>query len=208
MAAFQSYNSGPMRALGLKGRLVWVLLHEGALQLQGEESGVVRVTPTDIERMRIGYSDGRWRAYETLIWRGGDAKPLRLMPSTPMWTAYAETIRAFAGMMAAEGRLERIEGGSSKFDALFAPVLLGLLAVGTVLLAIFVLEGEPWWGRLLSPVVFTSLFGLFLWIALRRQWPRPLTDLAELEGQLPPTVNRSSSLRDKLWPLVGGRRRK
>lgn len=207
MLAFQCFNDRTMRALGLTGRMVWVLLHEGALQLQGVESGVVRIRPSDIERMRVGYVDGKWRNYETRVWRFGETKSLQLVPARNMWPAYKETIGAFAAQMAAEGRLQRIEGGCSKFDALFGPVLFCLIAIGTVFVSILLLEGEPWWGRLVSPVFFTSLAALFLWIAMNRQWPRPLTDLAELEGQLPPTFDRSSTFREKLWPLIGGRRR-
>ena len=205
--AFQTGNDSALRAGGLAGRHVLGRLHGGALELSGNDGGLLRIGPADVERMRVGYVEGRARIYVARIWRAGSAQPLTLAPYPHTWPAFAQAMRGFAGVMAGQGFIARIEGGYSRFDALFAPVLFGLLALGTLGISLFVLTGQPWWARLLVPALPVALFALFLKTGLTRSWPRPLRDLADLEGQLPPVFQGTETTRDKLGVLVGGRRR-
>jgi hypothetical protein len=157
----------------------------------------------------VGYTDGsKRRDYETRIWLAQGKQALRLTPYPHTWSAYTLTLRAFAALMAGQGRIANIEGGYSKFDALFAPVLTGLVALGAIGVSLFALGNSPWWARLIVPAVPLAVFGMLLYVGMARSWPRPLTDLAELEGQLPPVASEPATLQDRLWVLIGGRRRK
>jgi hypothetical protein len=99
---------------------------------------------------------------------------------------YATAVRGLVAAIAAGGRLERVEGGGSKVEALLAPVLFAPLAAGAIALALFALPNAPWWGRLAVPAVPVALFTVFRWLGLTRHWPRPLGGLADLAAQLPP----------------------
>lgn len=203
-AAFQTGNDQRLRKAGLAGAHVWATLREGALELRGEDGGALRITPAEVARMRIGYADARRRTYLARIWRASSAAPLNLAPYPHTWSAYAQIMRGFAAAMRDAGRLGRIEGGASKFDALFAPLLTGLPLLGAVGIAVFALGNEPWWGRLLVPAIPLLLFALFLRIGLTRHWPLPLRNIDELECQLPPTAD--GKRRGRLSFLLGGRR--
>lgn len=201
---FQTGNDNSLRKAGLAGQHVRVALRDGALELRGEDGGALRIVPADVARMRIGYFDARRRIYLTRIWPASSETPLNLTPYPHTWSAYTQIMRGFAAAMRDDGRLGRIEGGSSKFDALFAPVLLGFLLLAAIGIAVFALGNEPWWGRLLVPAIPLLLFALLLRIGLTRYWPLSLRDLNELECQLPPTADGKA--RGTLSFLLGGRR--
>lgn len=92
----------------------------------------------------------------------------------------------FAERIIAEGRREVVETGASKFDALFGPALMGIPTLGAPILAIFVLTEEPWWGRMLVPLIPTIIFALLTWMGVARCWPKVLKSGRQLEKQLPP----------------------
>ena len=209
LAPFMAANTRALRGLGLKGQHVTATLQEGALLLGGDEGGELRIPLADIERIRIGYTEeAKRRVYEARIWIADTGKDLRLATYNNSWHAYSPMMRALTAQLAAQGRLARVEGGYSKFDALFVPAMMAMLTLAMIGVSIFALKNEPWWGRLIPPVIPLALFALFLKTGLTRSWPRPLTDPAELEGQLPPDAQTLDTMNDKLWMLVGGRRRR
>jgi hypothetical protein len=136
--------------------------------------------------MRVGSEDTKYgRCYECRLWvAGSEAPPLVLQPLGRRPPEYGATVRAFAGALAAAGGLERIEGGVSRAAALFMPVAIGLLFLAAAGIALFALGNEPWWGRLLVPLVPGLLFALGVRLAITRYWPRPIRSLAELEPHL------------------------
>lgn len=186
MPAFQFANNNRVRKLGLEGGQCWAMIHDGALQLQDDAKHVVRIAPSEISRVRIGYFDAKRRLYHARIWRDSMEQPLELIPTTETWAGYRETIYEFAKLMTETNRLDRIETGTSKFDALFGPILTLVPTLGAIVLALFVLANEPWWGRMIVPIVPTLVFAILLWIGLRRHWPKPIQTVNDLEKQLPP----------------------
>ena len=207
--ASPSFALHPTRALA-RLRLVGARVHaastdDGALELRGEDSGAMRIGAAEVARLRLGYTEGRWRTYQATVWPRDAGEALVLAVPSSEWAAYAQGMRAFAAAVIARGGI--VEGGSSRFDALLAPVLFGLLAAGAIAVSLFALADQPWWGRLLLPAFPLALFTLFLRTGLRRHWPRATTDVADLAGLLPPDPQATLSLREKLWHLEGGRRR-
>ena len=183
---FQCHVTRRMRAMGLQGSNAWVRVSENLIDISGVDGGQVRIRLDDVTRIRVGYVDGRSRTYETRIWSWGAEKPLGLTPTTQTWGAYGDAIRAVANGLVTRQRGNHIERGSSKFDAVFGTVLMGMLVLAAMGVAVFALGNEPWWGRLLVPLLPSAMFGLLLWLAVTRSWPRPIRELSELDVQLPP----------------------
>lgn len=160
----------------------------GLLELRGEQTGVWQIAPEALERVRIGYSDGKRRSYETQLWLADGSGRLELVPLNHQWPAYVTVVRALAATLAGKGLLGRVETGSSRFGALLPVVLFGLLALAAIGISLFALGNEPWWGRLIVPALPLLLFSLFVWTAVKRAWPRPLARLDDLNVQLPPVA--------------------
>ena len=186
MPAFQFHLSKRLRKLGLEGDVAWAMVHDGALQLQDDKQHVVRIAPSDISRVRIGYVDAKPRFFRTLVWRDAMEETLELIPLRESWAGYRDTTYEFAGLMAQADRLDRAETGSSKFDALSGPALMLIPTLAAFALALFVLTKEPWWGRMIVPIAPTIVLALLIWFGVKRYWPRPLRDLSDLKKHLPP----------------------
>lgn len=186
MPSFQFQLNKQLRNTGLEGKLAWAMLHEGSLQLQDDQNHVVQISLDEITRMRIGYVDGKWRTYHTRIRCSPSDKPLELVPVKSTWPGYGETINELARQLIEHDRLDRIETGSSKFDALLGPLLMAIPAIGALVVALFVLSDAPWWGRLMVPLAPAILLALLIWLGMARYWPKPLRDLRSLRVQLPP----------------------
>lgn len=186
MPAFQFPLNKRLRNTGLEGKFARAMLHEGALQLQDDTNHIVRIPLADISRVRIGYVEGKWRTYHTRIWRDALDKPLEIVPINSTFTGYRETITELTRQLAERDCLDRIETGSSKFDALLGPVLMAFPVIGAFAVALFVLTNAPWWGRTIVPLVPTILLAIVVWLGMRRNWPKPLSELKNLKVQLPP----------------------
>jgi hypothetical protein len=182
---FQTPNTDVLRAEGLAGGHVWGSFVDEALELRGDTGGALRIEPADLERARLGFAEGKGRRYRAEIWRTTAREPLTLEPSQGTWPAYTRAMLAFAKACAVVHRIDRIERGSTKLDALLPALLTAPLAVGTLVSA-FVLTDDPWWGRTLVPALPTALCAVLLWSGLTRHWPRPIADPDELRVQLPP----------------------
>lgn len=187
---FQCYLTRALRRQGLHGSVAWVRVTPELIDFTGTESGQFRVRIDDIVRLRVGYVDAKSRTYETRLWTWGAGRPLRIVPVTSAWAAYGAATRLIASELLARQRGDRIEQGASKFDAVFGPLMMGLLVVAAIGISIFALENEPWWGRLFVPAIPVAIFGALLWVAVRRSWPRPIVSLSDLDVQLPPHRSR------------------
>lgn len=186
-AAFHAVLTGRLKKLGLAGGPVTMWVEGGALALAGAESGRVLVAPSRVTRMRIGYSESKSRRYhETKLWLADTGERVTLHPIWGHLPAYGAVMRDFARAMEKAGALDRVERGDSIVTALILPVLMGLLALAAIFIAVVVLEDEPWWGRMIVPIVPVVLTGVGIWLAAARHWPRPIESLAELDKQLPP----------------------
>jgi hypothetical protein len=163
---------------------VLVAVVDGSLVLTGSEGGSLTIAALDLERVRIGVIAARRVVYSATIWFANGAETIELVPYPNQLAAYRDVMRAFVASLVAQHKGDRIELGTSKLDALLAPVLFGLLAAATLAVAV-ILRGEPWWGRMLIPALPVTLFVLFTRSTLIRQWPRPMGSVADVEGQLP-----------------------
>ncbi|MGV3710528.1 MAG: hypothetical protein ACO1Q7_16985 [Gemmatimonas sp.] len=186
MTSFQFTLNKRLRALGLEGKQAWGMVHDGALQLQDEKGHLVRIGVECLARVRVGYIDGKHRTYRTLLWRDAMDTPLEIVPLKHSWREYRDVVNAFVQLMAQDQRLDRIETGSSQFDAIAGPSLMAIPALGGKAVSLFVLTNEPWWGRMMVPLIPTIVLAILVWLAIKRYWPRPLQNLQDLRMQLPP----------------------
>lgn len=182
-------NTEALRTAGLTGGHVWTTFIDDALELRGDTGGSLRIGPAELDRARIGFEEGKGGRYRVQIWRVGSPEPLTLEPSASTWPAYTRAMLAFAERCARAQRIDRFQSGSTKFDALFPAVLAAPLATGALVVAMFVLADDPWWGRILMALLPVSLFGFLLWTGLTRHWPRPVTAPEQLRIVLPPISN-------------------
>jgi hypothetical protein len=185
VTAFDAALTRRLRRKGLAGRPARVAFEGGALTLSGAESGRVVIPLADVARLRVGSEDTKYgRHYVCCLWLVGSERPLVLLPLGRRPPEYGATVRGFAAELARSGGLERIEGGVSRAAALFMPVAFGLLLLAALGVSLFALGNEPWWGRLIVPLIPGLLFGLGLWLCVTRYWPRPIRSLADLDRHL------------------------
>ena len=201
-AWFQLANNEGLQKLGVKGERAWARVYEGALELHGdagsavqdgatvlnpEMGAVLRIAAAEVARMRFGYTESRsGRHFEAQLWRVGAGEPLLLHFDPAHGIACTQAMRGFAALLAGQATPARIEGGVSKFYALLAPALLGIVWLAVVGLALFGLTHEPWWGRLIMVAVPSVFLVFFLWYGFKRLWPRAITHLDDLYIWLPP----------------------
>jgi hypothetical protein len=183
---FHAAQTRQLHRAGFEGRFVWSGMRDGALELIGEHAGFLSIPAPEIERIRAGFVQGRPRTYRTILWLRGGGPPLCLHPQPDHHLLYAATIRDLAAAVAAEGDLSRVEGGTSIGDALVAPLLMAVPALGAIAVAVLVVTDAAWWQRLAIPAVPVACMALLSWVALARQLPRRLRTLAELDRRLPP----------------------
>lgn len=185
--SFRVYNHRRLRQRNLVGdQVIVALVDDGSIGLFGDKDGTVRIVPTDIERIRIGVIEGKRRVFSTKLWFANGDKPIELVPPRAEWPAYSRVVRRWVEMLAAQHQTHRVTLGASKFDALLGPTLFAMLLTGSVLVSIFALGSEPWWGRMLVPLVPAVVFTIFVWISYTRTWPRPMESPEDVRRQLPP----------------------
>jgi hypothetical protein len=186
-AAFSQPSFRFPRRLGLRGT-VTVSFDGAALTLRGAEGGERRIVPAQVARLRSGRDDaGKYGpSYETRLWLSDGGMLAFAVLGTGNAGGYLATMRGFAAAMAADGRLARMEGGTSVAGSLLFPGLVGALFLAASCVALFVLTNQPWWGRLLVPLLPGVMTALGI-VAARRSWPRPVASLEEygfrLEGR-------------------------
>src|SRR3954468_24716444 len=182
---FHTANTDAMRAAGLAGGHVWVSFVEDALELRGDTGGAVRIAASDLDHARIGYIDAKVRRHQTHLWHAGAPEPFVLEPSRATWPAYTRSMLALARSCENAHRLDRIERGSTRFEALFPALLTVPVVIGVLYVEVFVLTEEPWWVRTLLPLIPLVLFGFLLRRGLAAHWPTRLAPSDDLLPILP-----------------------
>lgn len=184
--AFAAASHASLRAAGLAGEPVTVGFAQRALHLSGATSGVLRIEAGRCERVRFGYFQGKhYRLYVARIWLLGHAKPLVIEPAERECPAYGAAMRAFAGAVSATRGLESVERGLSGLSAVLvlSLSLLAMLIIAGV--GLFALGSDLWLGGIALIGVSCLLGGVFIWLFFKRQRPRAVRSLDELEVQLP-----------------------
>lgn len=187
IAAVLLTNSRALRHGDFHGDQVSVALYDdGVVEMVGNEGGVVRLAPVDIERVRVGYVESKHgRMYCAKIWRADGSGTLEILPEPREWVKYRDFMRLWSRFFLNTSHQSKFELGTSRFMAILLPALFFPLAVGTLVLAIFVLRREPWWGRMIVPILPVALFVISLGGTVTTHWPRGLQSLEGLARQLP-----------------------
>lgn len=184
--AFRAHSTRALRKRGLLGDYVTVRVDGRGALLEGSSGGGLQLDPADVRLMRIGFVESnRRKHFSVRLWLP-DGK-LELEADQTQYAAYAAAMRQWAAAMRAVGQGARVEGGASVFSAVIWPIMMGLVALAAMGVSIFVLTNEPWWGRLIVPLLPTALTALGVWLAVRYHWPRRIEDPSELDRQLPPS---------------------
>lgn len=175
----------PLTEKDFRGRHVDVAVAADGITFKGEVSGFLHVSFAQIAKMRVGFFESETgKAFQTRVWLDGEDKPLRLLPVyVDDDGAYVRAVRAIAARLQADGALARVESGTSKIDALIAPVMFGFVAAAAIVISIIV--GKTWWEYVVIPLVPTIVTGVLIWNARRYHWPRQVKALGDLDRQLP-----------------------
>lgn len=185
MSTFQFSVNKQLRRTGLEGPHASAMIHDGALHLRDGFNHIARIPFDEITRVRFGFVDGKLRTYSMRVWCSTLDTPLEFVPLKQSWTNYRETATTLVQQLLERDGVARIETGSTKFDALLGPALMAVPVIGALAVSVFVLKNEPWWGRLIVPIVPMLVLGLLVWLGVKRHWPRPLREMAGLRVQLP-----------------------
>lgn len=185
---FDATSHASLRAAGLQGEQVAVSFANRTLELAGASGGAMRVEAARTARIRLGYYNGKYHQhFVAQIWLQGADKPLVIEPLKPECPVYGEAMRGFAAAVAGSrgtGAVERGIGGLASLLLLALPLLI---TVGFNVTAYILSPDENlwlWYGL----IVFSWLLSLIaLLVYFKRQRPRPVTELGELDAQLPPT---------------------
>jgi hypothetical protein len=183
--AFTMPSAGWLRDLGITGEAAILLARDG-LEIAGASGGLVRISTTQISRIATG-----WRSIKngpfflTRVWLLGREKPLMLETRGLAFDGYARVVRGLAAQLFRVDGMKRIWRGSSIAASLELAIPMTLLFLAALAISIFVLDGEPWYGR---PVpALTALPFALLGIGLAwMRWPRPARDLDEFNRRVAP----------------------
>ncbi|MDQ8756623.1 hypothetical protein RCO27_10300 [Sphingosinicella sp. LHD-64] len=186
--AFAARGGRRFRTVGLNGARLIVGVRGDVLEMHGEEGGQADLPAAVVERIRVGASHYQGRTfYRTAIWRRGDPAPFVLHAIEPYRDPYGTIVREFAGHVARSGGLGRIETGLSTGRVIGGLVGIGLVIGIAVFLAVLLGDdlAEPWWGLPVASAVPALLLGLWFAEIWRRERPRPVACLADLDRYLP-----------------------
>lgn len=187
-----------MRREGLTGSKAEVRLEGDALVLTGDGGGRLRISASEVDRIRIAslplppprHSTRPPRiVFETWIRRSGGRAALRIGPPGPGHGGpYRAAIREFAGWVFAGGGEVYRGPGLPTLIVKMAWVVVPLSLIGLLLLGGAIVEGRLW-------LWLAALFVLALpiWLARRiwrRHWPRRVGRPEELDEVLPPPEGR------------------
>lgn len=183
-ASFLAANTARLRAAGLAGKTVTVAASDRALELAGAEGGTLRLELARIERLRLGYFQGKHRRVFRLgLDLVGEAKPLALEPPADAARAYGVAMRRFAAVYAASRGLGRIETGIGGAAAAAMLAFLMLPPVALVAVAYLYAPNALVAAGMFAVAALLAASGV--WLYARRQRPRPIASLDALEPQLP-----------------------
>jgi hypothetical protein len=182
--AFTQPSCRRLRGFGIKGTAT-ICFDGTGLEIRGAEGGEHRIAPAQVIRLRSGRDDAikYGPSYETRLWLRDGRKVAFTVLGMANAGPYLATMRGFGDAMAAAGQLGRMEGGTSVAGSVVFPALIGALFVAASIIALFVINEEPWWGRLLVPLAPGVITALAIMLA-RRSWPRPVGSVAEYRTRL------------------------
>ncbi len=185
-STFAAASHSSLRSAGLVGDPVSVAYTNRALHLDGATSGSLRIEAGRCARVRFGYFQGKYhKLFVARIWLRGEAKPLIIEPAVRECPNYGAAMRLFAQAVAATRGMEHVERGLSGLSAALVLILPLLMVLGLSATA-YVLMGDDLrlgWYSLLAVSWF--LAAIFIWLFFKRQRPRAVASLDELEVQLP-----------------------
>lgn len=183
--AFAAVLDGRMRRIGLEGKWAIVGVRDGALEIHGDQGGMIAIPPGDVERMRIGFFETKTgKSHRTVIWRRGEPEAYVIQPRHAAYDPYAPIIRDFAGRVAGIRGAQAIETGVSVAASLVFLGLMGFVLAAAVAVTLFVLPYEPdhrWWWTpavLAFPVL---IVGYLIWAFFTRDRPRLIRAIADVD---------------------------
>lgn len=186
LAAFVARPRAEFKRLGLAPEEALVTLRQSAIviSVQGKSVSVDLAT---VERVRIGYGEGKSMVYfEMEFWLAAGLR-FSLVPAGDHanYSNYGRFARRLAHRIADLHGTGVIERGTSLASALVTPILFGLLfAAGSY----SSLVGEAETGgmtRWIGMMVTSIPLAIALWLFFFRHLPRRIRSLDELEKQLP-----------------------
>ncbi len=157
------------------------------ITLRGEGRGFLYVPFERVVRMRAGVTKTKYGPiYETSVWLDGEREPLRFFPyDRTDDRGYSAAVRALAAALAARGKLGRVERGLSVFDTFSGPALIVPVILFALVGAAVSADPPVWWHFLVIPFLPVAAFGVVLWHAVTRDFPRAVRSLDDLDVQLP-----------------------
>jgi len=188
-ASFAAANSPRLREAGLKGGYATVSLRDGTLEFVGAEGGGVRLLAGKVDRLRLGYTQGRAGQphFQALIWPAGEGKPILVLPlgEAADKAAFGAAMRAYAAALTQAHGLGRVERGISGLAALAGLLLVSFPVALYAIVSVRSADRENWIGALAGGLVLAGVTGAFYWAYQGRSAPRRIKDLTELERLTP-----------------------
>lgn len=182
-AGFTIFVDRTLREEGLAGATAQVWLDGETIRIAGQGGTGLAIPLETIERLRVGVEPGRRPGYQALLWRRGPRAPLRLRLFPPQ-QGYADAMRAIAAALALRRGTGAVELGTTGRAALFNAVFF-LLLLGAYLLLAARSYRNGLWPVALAFIVLSLLMAALVVEIARKQRPRPLQSLEELEQVLP-----------------------
>jgi hypothetical protein len=159
-----------------------ITLADGTLVFTGKRGGELRVVPSAVQRLRAGIEPSKHgKLYCARLWLEGDQRPIVIWANRSSADAYVPMIRDFGVAVAAAGRLDRLERGTTKFSAAMLLGLMGILTIAAFAISIFVLSNEAWYVRF-TPAILPTVMTVLSYFLMRRSLPSPVASLEEFKA--------------------------
>ena len=184
--SFRIFCPRALRREGFNGPYVTVVISSEGLALKGDQAGSVHVSWSQVERARIGFTEGKYGPiYEARLWVSGWPISLAIFPDREGRSAYAEGMRTLVGQMQSLGHLKRVSAGTSPFEAILGPALMAIVSAAAIAAAAFAMEPPEWWHFVVIPFFPVLITAYLIWRAVTVHWPRPLEAVRDIERELP-----------------------
>lgn len=187
---FTALGNRSVARFGLSGDQVQVDVADRALSLAGSDGGSLRILASATERVRFGYFQGKYRrVFNASIWQMGKPQPLVVEPIAQDALAYGAAMREFAQAVAAARGIASLETGISGVAAVMMLIFLMLPPVGLTVTAFVFVDGANWPLRAGMVAMAALLAAAGTWLYVKRQRPRGLERLDQIDAQLPDPVS-------------------
>lgn len=177
--AFTLISDRRLRRHGLQGDVTVRFTGDG-LDLTGAEGGRLVIPLHRVARLRSAReSIKNGPLWQTRLWLEGEAEPLLFsIIGRQNLGGYVPAMQGLGRALAAAGRAGRLESGQTPVGAFILPVLIGALFLVACGISLFVITNEPWWGRMIVPILPGVLFVLTIMLG-RRLWPRRVKNVEQ-----------------------------